>query len=399
VGVIDYFKKLYQQMRVYSQLPSQQRLFLTLAGVLVKCRHRRSSDWRDMIYGVLGLFPESVRHVLKPSYTESVEEVWLRIAHQILRCSRSFILFSHGGLENDHFLDIPSWVPQWISCEYYYENVELRIAQQDLFDASAGKEFYLGPPQGMILKVQALPVDTVLFWHTPRHDPYDPIDIAFRLDTWLELCLEHGPYQSADADYFRGCTVQEAVLRTGLNDCIPTTEGNEIVRARWSDLLTIRHWLERITDAYNSEDPTDEDFARTLFDNGSETTIYQHLRAAVLDKAFFITKSGYIGLTGHQIDFMDSELPNEASEFKVFVLAGGKHPVILRPVPGKLSTYTVVAEAYVHGIMDGEAVLGLCSITEDDSVIDSPTSDSLLVKAGPRPHRSLSPKWIDILIE
>ena len=40
----------------------------------------------------------------------------------------------------------------------------------------------------------------------------------------------------------------------------------------------------------------------------------------------------------------------------VFVLAGGTHPCILRPVPNSSQTYNLICECYVHGIMDREAI-------------------------------------------
>lgn len=51
---------------------------------------------------------------------------------------------------------------------------------------------------------------------------------------------------------------------------------------------------------------------------------------------------------------------------ELFILAGGTHPVILSPVPGKASTYKVISEAFVPQIMHGEVVYGKHPIAPTD---------------------------------
>ncbi len=51
--------------------------------------------------------------------------------------------------------------------------------------------------------------------------------------------------------------------------------------------------------------------------------------------------------------------PAELSEGdQVYILAGGKVPLVLRPVSGsQLDTFELVGDCYIHGVMDGEAVV------------------------------------------
>lgn len=76
------------------------------------------------------------------------------------------------------------------------------------------------------------------------------------------------------------------------------------------------------------------------------------IRSAFLQRRYFNTNNGYMCL-GHGAQEGD----------EVFVLLGGRMPYILRPLGnievdglGETILYTIVAEAYVHGIMDGELV-------------------------------------------
>ena len=78
--------------------------------------------------------------------------------------------------------------------------------------------------------------------------------------------------------------------------------------------------------------------------------------------SFLATELGYIGL----ID--GDEKCKKGDEIRI--LAGGSHPVALRPVAGKQRRYQVLTEAYVHGVMDIEAVV------EDSPVLSMGNSAS-----------------------
>jgi hypothetical protein len=70
----------------------------------------------------------------------------------------------------------------------------------------------------------------------------------------------------------------------------------------------------------------------------------------VLNNAFFITKSGYLG-----IGPPDTQLGDQ-----VWIFHGGKVPFVMRSATEYGDSYghdklLLVGDAYVHGIMDGEA--------------------------------------------
>ena len=50
-------------------------------------------------------------------------------------------------------------------------------------------------------------------------------------------------------------------------------------------------------------------------------------------------------------------IPNTAAAGDILcILYGSEFPHLLRKVPGKEDTYTLIGIAYVHGFMDGEAI-------------------------------------------
>ncbi|OAQ97008.1 hypothetical protein LLEC1_06366 [Akanthomyces lecanii] len=71
----------------------------------------------------------------------------------------------------------------------------------------------------------------------------------------------------------------------------------------------------------------------------------RRIRRACAHRAMFVTRRGYLGLAPWNAQ--DGDL--------VCVLRGGKTPFLLR-LPPAGSVYQIVGEAYVHGIMGGEAV-------------------------------------------
>lgn len=121
--------------------------------------------------------------------------------------------------------------------------------------------------------------------------------------------------------------------------------------------------------AYRDTDPFIADYYRHL-ENGGEaiitsddkTHILTHLMNVLGNRAFFITRNGNMGLGPWSTQLGD----------RVVILSGASVPAILRrtgeskwlldqtdeanPVMRYIGLYQVVGEAYVHGIMGGEAV-------------------------------------------
>jgi hypothetical protein len=81
-----------------------------------------------------------------------------------------------------------------------------------------------------------------------------------------------------------------------------------------------------------------------------------HIHDSTAGRRFFITKKGYFGLGHRIVDVGD----------QVYVVAGGRMPFVLRehsaPTSDKpgggmsAKRYTLLRDAYVHGIMYGEAM-------------------------------------------
>ena len=93
--------------------------------------------------------------------------------------------------------------------------------------------------------------------------------------------------------------------------------------------------------------------------------------SAVANKCFFVTESGYFGLTRHAV----------AEGDEIAVLAGSDYPFILRPVTQQdgHECYRIIAPCYCEDLMYGEAVTARADTSEDVNAIEAGFKEIALV--------------------
>ena len=102
-------------------------------------------------------------------------------------------------------------------------------------------------------------------------------------------------------------------------------------------------WTEIVTSIIRDGSPSDNEFPRAL----------QHCHvAAVFHRRLFRTVNGRLGLGPQTMQKGDA----------IWILAGGNTPFILRHIASSQKSgdpiYSLIAPAYLHGVMDGEATGG-----------------------------------------
>lgn len=98
-----------------------------------------------------------------------------------------------------------------------------------------------------------------------------------------------------------------------------------------------------------------------------------HIFSALSGKKFFFSKLGYMV----QSTFSPDDWGGNPVE--IWALAGGALPVLLAPIEDRPGYYRPCGEAYVHGIMDGEASRGECPVLPADG---DPTQVRLDIEGG-----------------
>lgn len=88
---------------------------LELAEVLRYCSRFKSTDPRDMIFGLVGLAGDVDSPLVRPQYDKAVDRVYTDAARHILHSSEGSIsMLAFAGIGYPRKLDrLPSWVPDW----------------------------------------------------------------------------------------------------------------------------------------------------------------------------------------------------------------------------------------------------------------------------------------------
>jgi hypothetical protein len=96
----------------------RKRLFngtnFAFSDVLAVLRQANATDPRDMMYGLLGLFPDTS---IQPNYTsDSIRDIYIQLINYCINQEQSLdvlTLYQKSTLLDA--LDLPSWVPDWTS--------------------------------------------------------------------------------------------------------------------------------------------------------------------------------------------------------------------------------------------------------------------------------------------
>jgi hypothetical protein len=335
---------------------------LDLSTVASMFRFRKATDQRDKVYALIGL--SSSMQTDWVDYGLSVEETYETAARASIVASRRLDVLSHAtpfttytdenlslkGYEKSKRLALPSWVPDW-SLEFdladrvaLVANYQLRFLDTCRACGQYDAQIDTKDPPGSF-GVSGIPFDVIETIASPR------LSITSGdLDTFHEWRSVSGVDKNPMAVYVGGTTRLDAFWRTLCLDSEPWDLVNRKPVAKADDNTRAGHdewWFRQLLEKYQIEVRSQ---VAEIFD--------LHVLKCSLGRAFFVSKKGYFGLA-----------PSTARAGDLIcVLAGGRPSFVLRylretPLPGYSSVpgFTLVGDCYVHGIMDGEAMLDVAS--------------------------------------
>ncbi|KAL7800050.1 hypothetical protein V8C37DRAFT_363885 [Trichoderma ceciliae] len=322
-------------------------------------RHRSATNPLDKIYGLLGIIDDAESISVDSDAHE-------RFAREILTNTRRLDLFSHlvqGSAASgpSGVKGLPSWVPDW-DCEFntFHHssvNTNIRVRTLDRFNACGSRDYdpWHGDPPGS-LRLCGIVFDEIMAISSSIHNN---LSLGFEevLRDWRTMAqIETNPDKQCPS----GETVLEAFWRTlslDLSCSMITNSDNDTVfrkRAEPSDrLIHDAFWFIALLELHGIPigDILPESFQNRIDGNLFNQNVYQ----TIFERRFFLTKMGYMGLG------LDGILEGD----KVCVLAGGRLPFILRDIKPALNPnenlergniFRILGDAYLHGIMDGEAM-------------------------------------------
>lgn len=304
---------------------------LRLPQIIGRFLTRLVTDPRDKIYGMLGLARGIYEKAVVADYSKSTEEVFESVTIQMIQHTGSLEVLSGQPSSSLSLLDLPSWVPDWT---VPYDNDLQHGAFKDwvinlhLYNANKDAIATLTVLRPGCIWLNGITVDEIKMC----------ADFDSHLDN---LKLVASMYDSA--------------TKTGdVNCCVSNF---------WS---TMRGSIKRDADDNGDmyvRQPTDQDCDSALFaklvawmvkpiremlqDGSADADIasFMHVFSCVsAGRRFAITKGGRLAWCPGPCQKGDT----------VAVLAGGTVPFILRKASN--SQHRLLGDAYVHGIMDGEAV-------------------------------------------
>lgn len=351
---------LYQLMQNLDMLRRsiQQGRAPALLQLLKSYRDREATDPRDKVYALLGIAGDLSIYRIVPDYSISFEEVYKATTLQFILAYRSLeVLNLSFGLSKAS--ELPSWTPDW------------RVSPQDSKKATThsshernlGGYRTCGRMPFIVCRREAdlLCVNGLLF--------DDIAEISELLDIEQEdaFCKTVAKWeqmiaykQRTEKSYVGGGDWVGAYFRTMAADLIMALSNemgkNEIpldvipiarevfqsFRQKYGLMCRFLNDPEPSTDPDIVQAP-DEEHVRRL------TT----LQMAFQNRRLFLTKQGYLGTVPEETQLGDT----------VHILCAAKIPMVLRPgsvtfMGQRASGYQVVGDAYVHGIMNGEACDG-----------------------------------------
>jgi len=311
----------------------------TMLYTLVRFRKRQSTDPRDKIYAMLGLFPQH-EDLVQLDYASPVEKIYedFTIAY-VDHLGDADILNYLGGARQ--LPNLPSFCPDWTiepgdephNCEDWMMSVNNRATVLGvLLDACHGS-----PPAWRRLRPGAVAVNGFLFDEIceVRPEQVNPEVDAVARRSWLKEIralagVAEGEMEKNHLWFLRALCgdMLLSATRPGY-DSIDQADAVAILEQWWKWAMA-----DTVTDTYL------RDIQR----------VHRSIQDLAHGRSFVLTRLGYIGYADMYCRPGD----------RVGILGGGRTPFIFRsaaaaPAQAEQSCYTVVGDAHIHGVMHGEA--------------------------------------------
>jgi hypothetical protein len=320
---------------------------IPLLDLLHEFRTRLATNPVDKVYATFGM-AEELRFVEKQGFHELVEPNYTtKTVLDVYRDIAKFLIIEHGNLAvlshagtSSILADWPSWVPDWRHDKASNALSSKRTA--DVYNASKHQSLVVGISNNInVFTIQGTEADVVMaygdrlasygFGFVTYQEEIEFVQTAWTLLMRRPLSTPVSP----KANDLVGGFIQ--TLTAGLSNAHkPIYEDSSFLE----DAL---YWFAQHTSGMF---PTVSLFQRlrwSLKRSPDSGRFHEAFVQACVDRRFFITKSGLMGIG-----------PDNMKEGDVVtVLFGGNVPYLLRPVD---AGFKFLGECYVPGLMEGEAV-------------------------------------------
>ena len=354
----------------------RQRLVLgngirsALRNLLEDNRTRKATEPKDMIYALRGLIDGDIAESIDVNYEEQLGVTYAKAVKLCIEQSAALTIL--GSVEYRRTAEstkqMPSWVPDW----RYATSVAVDLSMRDL----EGNTYFNASNREPSCTVDNIDIRKL----TLRGFTLAKLTSFSDVKTWLEFGIYRMGSRTFQAERFQLGKWQSMYKRAAkqIEFAKPTFKQQE-----HADQIMASLWHKSIHDPLSEDESLEMAYRRTITADllprpknsrlsESETTggfpAYASWQTAgfpvpvppevlheydfyvtqvMSNREFFIAESGtdaYMGIT--------MGIPTDGD--CVCILLGGDTPFVLRPKSD--GEWQFLAEAYVHGIMDGEAM-------------------------------------------
>jgi hypothetical protein len=312
---------------------------LNLLHLIKNTRYLHASNPRDRIYALLG-FVENKHHLaaLHPDYSKSTNQLYSQFFKYVVESSRNLSILAFASFRTNECGELPSWAPDLTyhmgtyDCpldEYNSAGFSASLDRKVAYQFSSALDLFVvrGLYLDAIISVNEFFVEK-LIWSSR--------DLATLIDIWKVDALKNdglGPYGGY----------------------------NERINAFWRTLVVdvdLDTKISPSSDKYGSifKHLFDGDFSKRF--HGVPVMRYlTSVAGCCTSRRFFITEKGYMGL---------GSLGTKPGDC-VCILFGGPTPFILRDLDA--GHHQFISDAYVHGVMHGEALAEISKEAEQEFVL------------------------------
>jgi hypothetical protein len=369
------------------ELPIEEKI--ASAELMESARYYQATQPHDKVYAMYGLLQERHIPLAKPDYSQPVSEVFCDLARAIIESSKSLeILYQVHGCGPT--ADLPSWVPDW-SGSTHPGRAPIGNCMGESYE-----EVFTFERGGKYLRVKGIKVDVISsrtenhplrrtaenelivpdpFWHSMLqkygNDHGGIIRSLWNVKVYSEFCSfavtdALSPEDSEPMDAFSQ-TLHYYNRQYG-KDGMVIPYGNSERTRRWTQAITSsppHPFSENLDEGENSESPDwlrgivrqvqNEEVLRPI----RYTREFQALKSVLQDAESIMEHDRIMRFNRHQVLFRTKANRLGMAPFsiqtgdEIVLVLGLRTPIVVRR---QGHHYQLRAPAYVHGIMDGEAL-------------------------------------------
>ncbi|WYZ45971.1 hypothetical protein EsH8_IX_000196 [Colletotrichum jinshuiense] len=329
-----------------------------LLNLLMSFREVEATDPRDLYFALLGLALDGDREEFRPDYSETFEQTALRFGRTLLHEPFSEELLDHAGIaENLNGKDFPSWLPD-------FRRPWRRMTVADAAESAAAGEtdfdFGFDPDAADdVLLLKGVKVDTVSqMTAVPRaahlHADHPSLWIKRDMVTLSQLIASIPNLDKTT--YPTGESTLEAILRAMT---FFRTEADEEEVPISTLKLAYRFCTAVEEDDLDATRPERDLLRKEIMLSGrSAEEANEALEAAaqVLVNRVFPMRAALDLVLAKGEKYVAMVPDGAEAGDEIWVVKGCNAPFVLRKSAERDGLRRIVGAAYVHGVMDGEAV-------------------------------------------